>query len=43
MMAAGALDFAPGKLLIALQMLLALRAGEFELIHKTFAGGAAIM
>jgi len=36
MMAVGALDFAAGELFVALQMLLALRAGEFELIHKAF-------
>jgi len=43
MMTTGTLDFAPGKLLIALQMLLALRAREFELIHKSFGWCAAIM
>jgi hypothetical protein len=34
MMATRALDFAAGKLFFTLQMLLALRAGEFELAHK---------
>src|SRR5665213_1592073 len=36
MIAAGTLNFAAGKLLVALQMLLALRAGEFEFAHASF-------
>ena len=38
-MAAGALNFASGKLLITLQVLLALGAGEFELAHESFRMG----
>jgi hypothetical protein len=34
MIAAGALDLATGKLLVALQMLVALGAGKFEFAHK---------
>jgi len=36
MMAAWTLDFAAGKLLVALQVLLAMRAGEFEFAHASF-------
>ena len=36
MLAGRALNFAAGKLFIALEMLLALRAGKFELVHDTF-------
>lgn len=34
MLAGGALDFAPGKLFVTLQMLVALRTGELELVHR---------
>jgi hypothetical protein len=34
-MATGALNFAPGELLIALQVLLAFGAGEFKLVHSS--------
>jgi hypothetical protein len=34
MVAAGTLDLAAGKLLVALQMLVALGAGKFEFAHK---------
>jgi hypothetical protein len=43
MIAAGTLDFPAGELFVTLQMLLALRAGEFELTHKSLVGDAAIM
>ena len=36
MMAARTLDFAAGKLLVTLQMLLAPRAIEFEFAHESF-------
>jgi hypothetical protein len=36
MLAVGALNLAAGKLVVALQMLLALRTGEFQLVHGAF-------
>ena len=38
MMAGGALNLAPGELLIALQVLVAVRAAEFEVAHKFLCG-----
>jgi hypothetical protein len=38
-MAGRTLDFAPGKLLVALQMLLTMRAGKFELAHTVCVAG----
>jgi hypothetical protein len=38
-MAGGTLDFAPGKLLLALQMLLAVRTGKLELVHNSVVSG----
>jgi hypothetical protein len=43
MVAAGALNFPSGELFVALQMLLAVRAGEFELAHASFRLGCAAM
>jgi hypothetical protein len=36
MMTAWALDLAAGELFVALQMLLAMGAGKFELVHDPF-------
>ena len=38
-MAGRALDFAPGKLLVALHMLLTMRAGKLEVAHKVVVAG----
>lgn len=43
MLAAWALNLAPGKLLVTLQMLVASRAGEFEFAHSFEFGTAQIM
>ena len=38
-MAGGTLNFTPGKLLVALHMLLTMRAGKLEVAHKILTGG----
>ena len=43
MMAVGALNLPARRLLVALQMLLAVRTGEFELVHRIQGAGFVLL